>query len=352
MAKVLIVYASFGEGHKRGAQALSYLPGVCFCDLLDFTHPLLKKIYSSGYLAITQYFPYLWKGLFFYTKKKFFSSWVDEINRKIFASFLRYLKDSRPEIIIVTHFFPSSLITDIKYELNFKVISVITDLRVHSLWVSDCIDHYFAALETTKNDLINLGVESDKITTGYVPLREGFLKDISPESVRKKFAWDLRPILIFVLSLKGRFSYLKKSIQILSKDFNIFLIYGKNKKLKRYAKGLKSPHIRIFPFYDQIWELFLMSSVIIAKPGGMTIFEGLYMRKPFIFTHYIPGQEEENMEILVKHDMAKLVQGQKELIEAVYYYTSKASWLRDNYPLEVKYIGEPLSDLIGKWSNV
>ena len=351
MAKILIVYASFGEGHKRGAQALKYLPGACFCDLLNFTHPILRKIYSSGYLAVAQYFPGIWKGLFFYTKKNFFSSWVDKINRKIFASFLKYLKDTRPEIIIVTHFFPSSLIADIKGELNFKVISVITDLRVHSLWVSDCIDHYFAALEVTKRDLIGLGVASDKITAGYVPLREGFLKGISPESVRKKFALDLKPVLIFVSSLRGKSSYLKKSIRILSKDFNIFLIYGKNKRLKRYLEGLNSSCIRFFPFYDEIWELFLASSVIIAKPGGMTVFEGLYMRKPFIFTHYIPGQEEENMEVLIKHDIAKLVRGQKELIEAAYYYSSKANWLRGNYPLEVKDIGKPLSDLIERWSN-
>ena len=351
MAKILIVYASFGEGHKRGAQALENLPQASVCDLLNFAHPLLRKIYSLSYLTITQHFPCLWKGLFFCTKKNLFSSWIDRINRLIFASFFKYLRDTCPKIIIVTHFFPSSLIANIKSELNLKVISIVTDLRVHPLWVSGCVDRYFAALETTKKDLINFGVKNDKIIAGYVPLREGFLRDTSLEPLCRKFYPESRPALIFISSLRGRFSYLKKSIQILLKDFNIFLIYGKNKRLKKYLEGLNSPYIRFFSFYDEIWELFSASSVIIAKPGGMTVFEGLYGKKPFIFTHYIPGQEKDNMEILIKYGVAKFVRGQRELIKAVYYYSSKANWLKDNYPLEVKDIRKPLSDLIREWSN-
>ena len=351
MAKILIVYASFGEGHKRGAQALENLPQASVCDLLNFAHPLLRKIYFLSYLAVTQYFPCVWKGLFFCAGKNIFSLWIDRINRLIFASFFRYLRDTRPKIIIVTHFFPSALITNIKNELNFKVISVITDLRVHPLWVSGCVDHYFGALEITKKDLIGFGVKNDKITAGYVPLREGFLKDAPLEPLQRKFYSESRPALIFILSLKGRFLYLKKSIQILLKDFNIFFIYGKNKRLKRRLEGLNSPYIRFFSFYDEIWELFSASSVIIAKPGGMTIFEGLYKKKPFIFTHYIPGQEKDNMEILTKYGVAKFARGQRELINAIYYYNSKANWLRGNYPLEVKDIRKPLSDLIEEWSN-
>jgi len=351
MSKILIVYASFGEGHKRGAQALGNLPQASVCDLLNFAHPLLRKIYSLSYLIITQHFPCLWRGLFFCTEKNLFSFWVDGINRLIFASFFRYLRNTCPKIIIVTHFFPSSLIANIKSELNFKVISIVTDLRVHPLWVSDCVDHYFVALEITKKDLINFGVENDRITAGYVPLREGFLKDASLESLRRKFYPGSKPALIFISSLKGRFFYLKKSIQILLKDFNIFLIYGKNKKLKRRLEGLNSPYIRFFSFYDEIWELFSVSSVIITKPGGMTVFEGLYGKKPFIFTHYIPGQEKDNMEVLIKYGVAKFVQGQRELVNGIYYYSSKANWLRGNYPLEVKDIRKPLSDLIEEWSN-
>ncbi|MFH1519008.1 MAG: glycosyltransferase [Candidatus Omnitrophota bacterium] len=351
MAKTLIVYASFGEGHKRAAFALKYLPDTQLCDLLSFTHPFLRNIYSLSYLAITQYFPWLWKGLFFFAKQKLFSSWLNRINRSIFSKFFKYLRDRRPGTIIVTHFFASSLIATLKNELNCKVVAVITDLRVHPLWVAECIDHYFAALEVTKRDLINLGVANDKITFGYVPLRVGFLKKIPIEYLRKKFSLNPRPILIFVSSLRGRFPYLKAAIKTLVNDFNIFLIYGKNKKLKKCLEDLDSPYIRFFSFYDQIWEFFSASTIIISKPGGMTIFEGLYKRKPFIFTHYIPGQERANMALLIKYGIARFVRGAEELVAAVHYYNTKSSELQNNYPLEVKDIRKPLLDLIARWGN-
>ena len=351
MSKILIVYASFGEGHKRGAQALKYLPEASICDLLNFTNPLLRKIYSLSYLAVTRYFPYLWGVLFFFAKRSFFCSCVDKINRLIFSSFFKYLKKTNPKIIIVTHFFPSSLVTSIKDEAGFKVISVITDLRVHPMWVTECVDHYFAALEVTKNDLVNLGVGKEKVTAGFVPLREGFLKEISPEFLRKKFYLGSKPSIIFVSSLRRKFPYSKKLIQSLLKDFNIFLIYGRDRGLKKRLEGLNSPNIRFFPFYDEIWELICASSVIISKPGGMTIFEGLYKKKPFVFTHYIPGQEKGNIKILIKEGIAKFARGGKQLTKAIYYFNEINSKLKDNYPIEVKDIRKPLSGLIEKWSD-
>ena len=351
MARIVIVYASFGEGHRKGAEALKYLPDSSICDLLDFTNPLLRKIYSLGYLIITQYFPFLWRILFFFAKIKFFASCLDKTHRWIFSAFFKYLEKNRPKIIIVTHFFPSSLISSIKRKINFKVISVITDLRVHPLWVAGCVDHYFAALEVTKQDLINLGVAKSKITTGFVPLRVGFLKDIPLEFLHKKFHLSLRPSLIFVSSSRGRFPYLEKSIQTLLKSFNIFLIYGRNLKLKKHIEKLNSPHIRLFSFYDEIWELICASSLIVSKPGGMTIFEGLYKKKPFVFTHYIPGQEKENMKLLVKEGIAKFARGPKQLTEAICYFNQIGSKLRNNYPIEVKDIGKPLSSLIESWSD-
>jgi len=351
MAKTIIVYASFGEGHKKGAEALKYLPDSVICDLLDFTNPLLRNIYSLGYLTVTQYFPYLWRILFFFTKIKFFSFCVDKFNHLIFSSFFKYLKEIDPKIMVVTHFFPSSLIVPVKGKSKFKVISVITDLRVHPLWVSGCVDHYFAALEITKQDLINIGVEENKITTGFVPLREGFLKDISLEYLSEKFCLEKRPALIFVSSSQGRFPFLLKSIRVLLESFNIFFIYGKNLKLKKSLESLNSPYLRLFSFYNEIWELICASSIIISKPGGMTVFEGLYKKKPFVFTHYIPGQEKENMKFLIKQGVAKFACGEEQLKDAIYYFDNIGNKLRDDYPIEVGDIHEPLSSLIEKWSN-
>ena len=343
---VLVVHAGFGEGHKKAAHAVSDAVGGNECDLLDFCTPLIKKIYSASYLFTTQHIPCLWQVAFTSAKHDFLSSWLSRLHKKIFSRFFSYLHKDKPRVIVITHFFASDLIALVKDELNVKTISIVTDLRVHPLWVNKAIDHYFVALDITKNDLIKLGVNKDKITAGFVPLRDGFLADTSRESLQKKFYLGMRPSILFVSSLRGRFPFFKKSLQTLLKDFNIFIIYGRNKRLRKYLERLESPYIRFFPFYEQMWDLMSLSSVVIAKPGGLTVFEGIYKRKTFIFTHYIPGQEKENMDLLIRRGVAKFVRNKEELISAVKYFKEKEESLRKKYPIEVKNIREPLKNLI------
>ncbi|MCK5493223.1 MAG: hypothetical protein KAJ14_08945, partial [Candidatus Omnitrophica bacterium] len=131
----------------------------------------------------------------------------------------------------------------------------------------------------------------------------------------------------------------------------IFVIYGKNNELKQYLEKNRSSNLRAFSFYEEIWELFFLSSVIITKPGGLTIFEGIYNRKPFIFTHYIPGQEKENMDLLIKHGIAKFVRNESELIEAIKCFGKKSDDIRDNYPIKIEDIRLPFIELIQKLSN-
>ena len=83
------------------------------------------------------------------------------------------------------------------------------------------------------------------------------------------------------------------------------------------------------------WELFFLSSVIITKPGGLTVFEGIFMRKPFIFSHYIPGQEKGNMDVLIGNDVARFARNADELLDAVDYFKEKSTALMGDYPLRI-----------------
>ncbi|MCQ9204907.1 MAG: hypothetical protein NG737_01135 [Omnitrophica bacterium] len=352
MSKILIVYASFGQGHKKAAQALTEHFDSSCCDLLDFSHPVLKKIYSLAYLVTTQYLPCLWNFAFFLTKINFFSSLLNKRHKKIFASFFSFLRKEKPRIIIATHFFPPMLIENIKSELNIKLISVITDLRVHPLWINRCVDYYLCALEETKNDLLKAGIRGEQIITGYVPLRKGFLAAFSRENFSRRFYLGTKPSILFVSSSRGRFPFFKEVVKVLLEKFNIFVIYGRNRRLKLYLEGIDSPSLRYFPFYEEMWELISVSSVIIAKPGGLTVFEGIYKKRPFIFTHYIPGQEKANMDLLIKYGVAKFARSKQELIEAIYHLADKGKDFEEHYPLEVKDASFVLKSLIQKIDNV
>ncbi|MCF7908772.1 MAG: hypothetical protein K9L86_07890 [Candidatus Omnitrophica bacterium] len=346
MPKTIVIYASFGHGHKMAAQALGKVLDAPVCDLLSFCSPFIGKIYSGLYSFISHHFRHLWQVTFFLTKTKFISYLVNLLHRALFASLFKYLHREAPDVIITTHFFPADLAAYIKHEIEFKLISVITDSRVHPLWVNSDIDYYFATFEITKSDLISLGVEADKIVSGFVPLREGFRSNLSHQELYKQFNLDPLPTVLFVSSSMGVFPFLKKSLDILLKDFNVFVIYGSNQKLRRYLEGANSERLRFFPFYEKIWELIFLSSVIITKPGGMTIFESVHCRKPFIFTHYIPGQEKENMDVLIEAGVAKFVKNRRDFLSVVCSLSKKHEQFQNSYPFELKDVQPVLSDLI------
>lgn len=335
MDKILLIHASFGEGHKQAALALEkYLDTPCL-DLLDFCHPFVKKFYSNSYIKVANYCPWFWKFLFFLTTKSEIISLVNVFNRFVFSSFLSYIKKTGTKIIVSTHFFPIALAALLKKELGLKLVTIVTDFRVHPLWINDQVDLYIASIKDTKDDLIKLGIEDKKIIFGYAPLREGFLKNTAASELRSKLNLDLRPCLLFMSSVAGRFPFLKELLPALNEKYNIFIICGKNKKLKKYLDEMKFSSVRYFTFYENIWDLFDISLCVISKPGGLTIFEGIYKKKTFIFTHYIPGQEEENMKLLASVGIGRFIKDKDKLYEALDYFSQKQNDLNNNYPIKL-----------------
>lgn len=335
--KTLIVYASLGEGHKKAAFAVKdHLGGADCRDILDFCPPVIKKLQQSIYLYLTQKAPFLWQVMFRAAGSKLVLAGLEKANRLIFAAFTKYLRENKPELIITTHFFPLGLIAPVKWRLDAKVIVVVTDTRSHPIWAHECADTYITPTEAGKKDLVERGIKEERITSGYVALREGFLKEIDPAALRRKFSLDEKPGILFMASGTGKLPFLEKVLAELPRRFNVFVIYGKNEKLKKTIKRASGKSIKGFPFYENIWELVRLSSVIVAKPGGLTVFEGVFCRKPFVFTHFIPGQEKANMDLLVSLGVARYARSKQEMLEAIDYFYGKEKELRENYPLEFK----------------
>ncbi|MFA5007825.1 MAG: hypothetical protein WC546_01220 [Candidatus Omnitrophota bacterium] len=346
MDKILLIYASFGEGHKRAACSLKdYFKAPCV-DLLDFSYPFIKKLYIFLYLTVTDHLPLFWDFLYSSTRNAHLRFLVRQIQEFLFFPFFEYLRKTQPKVIITTHFFPLCFVSKLKKEFGIKVIVIVTDLRAHPLWANDCVDRYFVAHEETKKDLIKLNIEQSKITSGYVALREGFLNMPDKKSIKEKFLLDEKPVILFMSSLRGNFPFVEEIVSDIKDKFNILFIYGKNLKLKEYLEGLKLSNIRFFPSYEKIWELFSISSFMVTKPGGLTIFEGIYTKKLFIFMNYIPGQEKENMDFLEKCGIGKFALTKSEFLNALTYFNEKREELTTNYPVNFSDIRPVITEAI------
>ena len=260
---------------------------------------------------------FFWSLLFHSSKFKFSRRSLDIFCGAVFYAFLRYLRFEKPDVVVVTHPFVTPILLELKKELNFKIIVVVTDIKVHPWWVYAGVDHYFAALEETKNDLVAQGVDSARISYGFVPVRPGFWQKHDQAALRKKIGVDDKPCIMFISSIRGKFPYLKGLLATLSGKYNLLVVCGRNEKYMKQINELNLPSVKAFGFYEAMWELVASCSILVTKPGGLTIFEGMAQKRLFIFTHFIPGQEKDNMSILISKHIGAYPRTREEFLAVV-----------------------------------
>jgi processive 1,2-diacylglycerol beta-glucosyltransferase len=318
MKKVLITYASAGDGHKKAAQALyevflnSYndRAKVVLIDALEYTTPVFGFCYRHVYEIMIRYMPWLW-GFFYYTlNNRFFFAGAAPFRRLINGvnshRLKAFLLREDFDAVLSTHFFAPEIVSHLKEKglSRARLINIVTDFRPHRFWAGKGIDGYFVASDDTKTDLIKIGVDSGKISVSGIPVNKGFvsmaLKKNARESIGVKE--DMFTVLLMGGGLGvGPIEKILLNLQRLDLDFQVIAVCGRNKmladKLERLRKVLDKK-VFVYGFSDEVDKLMAASDIMISKSGGVTVSESLAAGLPVITLRPIPGQETGNAEFL------------------------------------------------------
>ncbi len=351
MNKILIFYATAGIGHKKAAIAIkeafdkSGRKDVFLKDSLDYTNRFFKASYNAVYLALVKYLPTLW-GFFYYILD---NPWIYAVMRPIrrltnhinSKKLVKLLLAIRPETIIVTHFFALEVIAHLKKKgilKNSRLVTVITDYKSHTFWLSKYVDCYVVGSEYTKDDLIRRGIPLERIKAFGIPCAKSFSKKRNPEELRSEMGLTLGKKTIFILGGGFGVGPLKNIVLHLDKleeDFQGIVVCGYNKKLYNTLvkiAELAKHAFKIYGFVDNMDELMSASDVLISKSGGITVTEALNAALPMIVIDPIPGQEMRNYKFLEKHNAALKINRPEDLISIVKELLSsnRLDILRDN----------------------
>ena len=166
-----------------------------------------------------------------------------------------------------------------------------------------------------KKELINHGINENKIFPTGIPVSPRFFKEFHKHDIYNDF--DLsenRDTVLFFAG--GEFGLGRKStyeiLETLARDFDnlqIIAVAGKNKKMNHYfneivQKYQKQSLIKVLDYTNKVPELMSISKLIITKPGGITSSESLVSKVPLLIINPIPGQEEENAKYLENNGFA------------------------------------------------
>ncbi|MBJ8031363.1 glycosyltransferase [Bacillus cereus group sp. N21] len=273
-------------------------------DILSYSYGRIEALVSNVYLKWIKEFPDFYNWIY---QNSVYKN-VEENKRYrlyelLFVPFMRRLiRDKQPDLIICTHALPSYILNYLKEkgELKTPVINVYTDYFIHSCWGIEHNDFHFVPSHHMKEFLKKKGVNDEQIFITGIPIHNKIKKQKEYIMNIASSAWS---VLITGGSLGvGAIEDLIHKIGMETK-IHFYVLCGKNANLYQKLQQLQRDNITPLKYItsrEKMNKLYDQIDAIVTKPGGVTISESLFKRKPIFIYHVLPGQEEINLQQLKK----------------------------------------------------
>ena len=355
MKKVLIFYAAYGGGHLSAAKSIQKYITENFTDVesemvdcMKYINKPLEKVTTGAYREMAKKAPKLWGKVYFDSEKGLLSEISKDSNKLMAKKLSKLINEINPDLIISTHPFSSQMASYLKGKgkIDCEIATILTDFAIHKQWLvgSEYTNNFFVSNDTMKNDMIDLGINENKIHVTGIPMSDRFFETFDKEAIYKMFNLnpDKKVILFFG---GGEFGLGKdRTVQVLNffikklTDFQIVAVAGKNEKMKEAFEELAKNNqaedrVRVLGFTDKVPELMHISCLVVSKPGGLTTTETLASSLPMIIINPIPGQEEENAEFLESKGAGvwlKSTDNPDDIIDLVFKDENKLEQMKEN----------------------
>lgn len=332
--KVMILTVAAGGGHGNAAEAIkkhillkNSSDEVFIIDTLKAINPLLDKVVIGGYLKSLKYSPSIFGKIYDYTEDEdgFTSTISSKLIQMLSFKVLELIGEINPDIIICTHPFPSEMVSYMKLnnEIKIPLVTILTDYAPHGMWLQNSIDAYIVSNDDMVEEMNSRGVPKEIIFPFGIPVHPEFLKTYDKEITLKELGLTSeKPTLLLMggsLGM-GKISTIFEKLMSSSLDIQIIAVTGKNKKLYNELLSLKNNYVKksaIIGFSNNIGKIMQASTLLITKPGGLTITEALLMHLPMALFSPLPGQEVRNCDFLLKNNLAIYLQEEKDLIKEI-----------------------------------
>ncbi len=318
MSRILVLSASYGEGHNSAARALKAAfdeqPGIQaeLVDIFALRAPRLNNLSRRGYLKLINTAPKVWSGIY---------RWLDESARapamfRTLGSHRgllgRIIVEKQPVALVSTYPVYAWLVDRLRADglVTSPHFTVVTDaLTINSLWYRAPSDGWFVTDAGSAAFLHERRVPMDKVHVSGFPVSLAFADRPAalqpPEPVGPA---QSRRVLYMINS--SRATALPIARELLRHDeWKITFTTGRDLRLRReieqLARGAAAP-AEVLGWTDRIPELLMTHHVVISKAGGATTQESINALCPLIVSQIVPGQEEGNYELLRRHDAGAL----------------------------------------------
>ena len=311
MGSVLIFHASAGNGHRSVAQAIAQaMPDnvqTCVADILSFGAPLFRLLYGKGYEFSAKYMRWFVHGIFSLTDHACGKSRLVELSEAATCAAvqeaLSLVLDNHASVVCCTHFLPVSLMCRLRRKglYHGSVQACVTDYDVHGFWFDPDVDLYHVATQEAVERLADYGVARDRIRVSGIPVRAEF-------ACAKKVRREHKGLTVLFMASSLRLGECRKMLAEMGEcgvPCTVHLVTGRNAALFEQVQvhpPVVSKSLTLIPhgLVRDVAALMRRSDLLITKPGGITVTEGLVQHLPMLLVAPIPMHEVHNARILQK----------------------------------------------------
>lgn len=306
--RVLILSASFGEGHhsaaKNLAAALQGKAKVKIADPCLDADPGFSNKLSKGYQLVINHTPNLWAALYYSADLIDLNKPSKILTRKPEYATHRQIEEFQPDLIICTYFLYPYYIKRIFKKLPpVPVFTVVTDsIKINKSWTSAPTDCFIVTDPFTK-EVVNRRskISRENIIDLGFPVSPVFSR-LQPLPVKA----PIRPFKVLYFPT-GQKSQLQRNIRAIlngNPSIQITLVLGKHlRKLYAKAKEIQSEfpqQIHLKGWTKKVPELMSSHHLVVGKAGGATSHECISASTPMLVHYLLPGQEQGNLQLLEK----------------------------------------------------
>jgi len=328
MPRILVLTLSFGSGHPRAARAIAkelkhIAPHaeVWAVDALEECRLLFRACYEWPYWMMLRYAPVLWERLSAARLKHKHAStaptWAFRLGcPKVFEA----IGEFRPDVIVAVEVAACEMAV-IARGLGITpapIVNVITDYEAEPIWVKPEIEVFTVPDEHVRAELIEWGAAANKIAICGIPVDASFEVKHDENATRRRHGiTDALPLVLLMGGGMGptRMDRVARALATTEVPMHIVAIAGRDQRARRKLAGLsvKPPvSLRVLGWTDDVPALMQAASVLVTKPGGLTVLEAALSSLPMVLFDPIPGAEFVNAKRMVHAGLAVITNDANE----------------------------------------